>query len=164
MYAIDLIIAKGHRNVKAYHKTTLEITKDNYLTPRGDCIIGIMSSKGAKDLNDNVKQLIQKDESYVYCVIQINDKIDIIHGRGSSKLSLTNPQKIIIRKSDFISDSTIMIKADKASKDIRRDLIDELRKGTEAKLYIIASDSPLKDEELLRIIVNFNPLSITNPL
>ncbi|MGB9674949.1 MAG: DUF371 domain-containing protein, partial [Nanopusillaceae archaeon] len=39
-----VINVKGHKLVKATHKSTLEITKDNFLTERGDCIIGINSS------------------------------------------------------------------------------------------------------------------------
>lgn len=161
MIAIDLVKAYGHVNVKATHKTTLEITKDDYLTPRGDCIIGIRTNKSASELSDQIKTMI-KNGSYVYVVLKVNDLYDIVHGYGDSKLLLENQNKIIIRKSNFISDATIMIKADKSAKDINRELISKLKNNnTELLFYIITSDSALKDSEILRIVINRNPFIST---
>ena len=161
MIAIDVIKAHGHINVKATHRNTLEITKDNFLTTRGDCIIGIESNKSAYDLSSEVKELIKRG-AYVYLVIKVKDKVEIIHGIGDPRLTLENKDKIIVRKSDFISDSTIMIRADKSAKDIRRDLIDELKsKETELIAYIVTSDSPLEDSEILRILVNRSPFPLS---
>ena len=38
---MEIVIARGHPNIRATHKTTLEVTKEKELSPRGDCIIGI---------------------------------------------------------------------------------------------------------------------------
>jgi hypothetical protein len=46
------IVFYGHPNVLGLHKRTIEITKDDYLTERGDCIIGINSNKSCNDLDD----------------------------------------------------------------------------------------------------------------
>ncbi|BDB99037.1 hypothetical protein SACC_20540 [Saccharolobus caldissimus] len=159
--SLEKIKIRGHYNIRALHKTTLEITKDNYLTIRGDCIIGIMANKGAKDLNENFKKLARNDNSFIYVIIKVNDLIDIVHGKGSSRLILENEKKIILRRSNFIEDSTLMINSDKAAKDIKREIIDELKKGSEGEVYLLASDIPLKDEEILRIIFNSSPISLT---
>ena len=37
--AIETLEAYGHRNIRATHRSTFELTKDDYLTHRGDCII-----------------------------------------------------------------------------------------------------------------------------
>ncbi|HIP75502.1 MAG TPA: DUF371 domain-containing protein, partial [Thermococcus paralvinellae] len=42
----EIIHCYGHENIKATHKSTLEITKEDFLTPRGDCIICIKADKG----------------------------------------------------------------------------------------------------------------------
>jgi hypothetical protein len=157
LIAIDFLTIKGHNNVKGIHKTTLEFTKDVYLTPRGDCIIGIKSNKSVKDLNDNLKQIIKKN-GFVYIVINVKGMLDIVSARGSEKLTLTNPNKIIIRKSDFISDATLAINSDKAAFDINREMIKNLKNEHDGLVYIVASDIPLKYEEILRVVVNFNPL------
>ena len=158
MLAIDIIKAHGHKNVKATHKSTLEITKDNFLTPRGDCIVGIGSNKAVYDLSPEVKELIKKG-AHVYLILKVKDKIEIIHGKGDPRLTLENKEKIIVRKSDFISDATLMIKADKSARDIRRDMVNELKnEETELIAYVIASDSPLEDSKIFRILINGNPV------
>lgn len=162
MIAIDVVKAFGHKNVKATHRTTMEITKDNYLTPRGDCIIGIKANKGAKDLSEELKKLIRQNNSFVYIVLKVNDKIDIIKGKGDSRLTLENENKIIVRKSDFVSDATIAIKADKSARNIDREIIRDLQnEKTELTAFIIASDSPLEDTQILRILINLNPISFS---
>ena len=51
--------AWGHPNIKATHKTTLEFTKENYVSPEGDCIIGINA-----DFNtDELKQFARKHKN-----------------------------------------------------------------------------------------------------
>ncbi|MHA1410910.1 MAG: DUF371 domain-containing protein, partial [Candidatus Odinarchaeia archaeon] len=47
--------ARGHENITATHPTTLEITKDMKLTPRGDCIIAVGSEKALFDFSDEIK-------------------------------------------------------------------------------------------------------------
>ncbi|MCY0860449.1 MAG: DUF371 domain-containing protein [Sulfolobaceae archaeon] len=162
MIKVDVIRAKGHQNVRALHKTTLEVTREDFLTPRGDCIIGVSSDKGAKDLDEGLKELIKKDNTYVYLLIVVDNLYQLIKARGSSKLTLTNDTKIILRKSDYISDATIGIRANASAKDIDRNII-KLLKDPNKDLYvfILASDLPLKDEEVLRIVINSYPISLS---
>ncbi len=157
MIALDVIRAKGHFNVKGTHRNTLEITKDDYLTPRGDCILGINADKALSDLDEKVKQIISTDGSYVYLVMKVGEKIDVVQGVGSHELSLSNTEKLIVRRSSFISDSTLMLRSNKAARDIRRDLIEELKEEADLTAFVIASDRPLKDVEVLSIIVNSDP-------
>ena len=153
MIAVDSLEIYGHPNVLGKHKSTLEFTKENYLTPRGDCIIGINSTKAVADLKDEVKDVLRQN-GYGYVVIKIDDILDIISGRGDHQLTFSNKVKIIIRKSSFISDSTLLIHSDKAAADIKREIINKLRQGSKAKVFIIASNVPLKNEEVFRIIIN----------
>ncbi len=153
MIAIDHFRISGHPNIRATHRSTLEFTKDDYLTPRGDCILGISSEKAVKDLDPGVKRLIRSG-SNVYVVIVVDGIYDIIRALGSKLLTLDNENKMIVRKSDFISDSTLAIKADKSAIDVNRELVEKLRKGDRGIVYVIASDATLKDEEILRVIVD----------
>jgi len=67
---IERILAKGHKNVKATHRTTLEVTKDKYLTPRGDCIIAISANKAASDLSESFKYYLKKPGSILVVVLR----------------------------------------------------------------------------------------------
>ena len=42
---VENLVAYGNPNVTANHSSTLEITTDSYLTPSGDCIVGISSNR-----------------------------------------------------------------------------------------------------------------------
>ncbi len=128
--AFEIVKSRGHVNVTATHKTTIEITKDDYLTPLGDCIIGIQADKTSGEFSDEFKRLAKNDDSVIIVVFVTKNSIDIVWGRGSRKLVLNNKRKIIIRKSDHIDDATIMINADKAARDLSRQLIEDLVRGS----------------------------------
>ena len=134
--AVEVVKAYGHENVKAEHKTTIEITKDDYLTPRGDCIIGIRANKSLNELSSTFKEIARKEDSIILAIFIADEVYDVVIGKGSSRLTLSNSRKIIIRKSEYIDDSTIMIKSNKAAKDLNRELIDKL-KNPETQLYAV---------------------------
>lgn len=115
--------ARGHELISAIHKTTLEITKDNYLTKRGDCIIAIASEKACRDLNEELKNLIRKDGSRIKVILQCKGLIEIVEGYGSSKLSLNDDRSIVIRKSSYFDDRTLAISSNKAARDLSRDFV-----------------------------------------
>src|SRR5579875_2197601 len=48
----DEIVFRGHENVRALHPTTIEITRDNAISMRADCVIGVGADKGCGDLNE----------------------------------------------------------------------------------------------------------------
>ncbi|MFZ8800936.1 MAG: DUF371 domain-containing protein [Candidatus Nanopusillus sp.] len=121
-----VIKAKGHKLIKATHKSTLEITKDNYLTERGDCIIGINANYSVKDLPEDLKDHIL-NEGKIKIVIKIDDLIDSIIAYGSRNLLLTNDRSIVIRKSNYIDDRTLAINSNKSATDIDKKLIEKLR-------------------------------------
>ncbi len=137
---IDQIRAWGHINVSARHRTTIEVTKDDYLTPRGDCIIGIRADKGLADLKPELKEVIRKDKSLVIVLFSSGEYFDYVIGHGSPKLSLSHSTKLIIRRSSYINDATLMIKANKAAADLNRVLIDRLKKGAPLLVYVIGVD------------------------
>lgn len=143
MQAIDIVYARGHPNILATHKTTFEITKEEHLTKRGDCIIGVRANKSVLDLNPNLKKLIKIPNSRITVMLELNDIIEEVHGMGDPRLTLDNPTSIVIRKSNYISDRTLMIYADKAAIDIRRDLIELLRNADSLlKITIIVEAAP----------------------
>jgi len=129
--------AKGHYNVKATHKSTLEITTDNYLTPRGDCIIGINSEVSAKTLPLWLKQGLKSKDSIVVIVVCSGSVCDSLTARGDPRLTLTDDRSLVIRKSTFIDNRTIAVESNKSARDLDRRLIDNLRKGYILDVYVI---------------------------
>jgi len=127
MLAFDKIEAWGHPNIRATHKTTLEITREPELTVRGDCIVGVKANKAAVDLNPMLKELLRRDNSILVVVFDVNGLKDVVVAQGSSRLLLSDPKRVIIRKSSYIEPATIGIRSNKASADLNRLLIEKLK-------------------------------------
>ncbi|MCC6041833.1 MAG: DUF371 domain-containing protein [Desulfurococcaceae archaeon] len=127
MKCTEVVYARGHRNIRATHRTTLEITTDSDLTPRGDCIVGVSANKSAATLSAGFKECLQQDDALLVVVLKAGGLRDFVVATTSSKLLLTDPRKIIIRKSSYIEPATIGIYANKSAGDIRRDLVEVLK-------------------------------------
>lgn len=136
--AIEYITAKGHKNIRATHETTFEITKENWLTPRGDCIIGISASKSPLEFSSRFKEIIRREKSTIIAILFSGGFSDHVIGKGSPKLTLTNKSRMIFRKSEYVNDGTVAIKVNKAAKDLNRNLINRLKKGEQLHLYLVA--------------------------
>lgn len=136
--AIDVVSFRGHPNVRATHETTFEITRETYLTPRGDCIIGVGADKGLADLNQELKQVIRSENSLV--IVLLIDELgeyDLVLGRGDPRLELSDEKKIIVRKSTYVSRDTLAVSSSKSATDLKRSLIEDLKRGVSARAYII---------------------------
>ncbi|HIE36781.1 TPA: DUF371 domain-containing protein [Candidatus Geothermarchaeota archaeon] len=124
---VEYIRAYGHPNIKATHKTTLEITREDYLTPRGDCIIGVKADKAVTDLSPEFKSLIKKDDAILLVELSSGEIKDYILAHGNRNLVLNSKESIVIRKSSHIDTRTVAIGSNKAARDINRKLINYLK-------------------------------------
>ena len=122
MTILERIIAFGHENVSCIHKSTIEITKENYLTTNGTCVLGINSSKACSDLDLKLKQKIW-DGAKIEVEIQVGEYHDNFYGFGSKLLPLSHMLALVFRKSDFICDRTVLINCSKSSSDLNRNLV-----------------------------------------
>jgi len=127
MKAIEVIIARGHKNVQSTNKTTFEITKENHLTKRGDCIIAVGATKGAADLNQRFKAIARCQGVRLTIKIDVNGEEETVTAWGNPKLLFTHPTDLVVRKSDYVCGRTLAIRADKAACDLSRKLIEKLR-------------------------------------
>ncbi len=127
----------GHRNIQALHKSTLEVTKDDHLTLRGDCIIGVRANKACKDIDEKIKALLRMDEAIVKVIIAVNSLEFSFYAKGSSKLLLNDHRSIVIRKSTYTCNRTLAIKSGAAAIDIPRYIIDLLKDEDNKGVMII---------------------------
>ena len=124
-------------NVQSTNDRTIEITTEEWLTKRGDCIIGISSNKSCFDLTDKIKNAIKTSDSEIEIKLIVEDEVDTIFAYGSPDLTLMSNVSMVIRKSDYISDRTLAIRADKSARDISRDLIHKLKDGADLEVCIV---------------------------
>jgi uncharacterized protein len=122
-----IIIAHGHKNLTSTHKTTLEITKEASLTKEGDCVIAVGADKAIDDLTPQFKNALRRETSRLVILIEADEVTDTINARGSPHLIPEHPTDIVVRRSNYISNRTLAIQADKAANDLSRELVRRLK-------------------------------------
>ncbi len=130
------IKTKGHKNVSSNHKTTFEITKDKEIGPSADCIIGINSNKTMNNFTQEFKDKIANSKTRILVTLDTENGHDSILGYGHEKLTLNHPTDIVCRTSNYICNRTLMIKSNKAARDLDRNLIEDLKKEKIMKVKI----------------------------
>jgi hypothetical protein len=139
-YSVEIIRAWGHEKVKATHRTTFEITKEDYLTERGDCIIAIRADKAPRDFSRKTLELLMDYNSYVLILISSGGLLDYVMARGG--VTPRDEVRSIVRKSSFITPSTIAIRSNKGAKDLSRDLISEISRGGRVVISLLVFKIP----------------------
>jgi hypothetical protein len=123
----ETVLFRGHPMVRSLHPTTIEVTTEEHLTPRGDCIIGVGASKGCAQLSETLKQALRRGGSRVTFSLRAGGQKFEFTAKGDMGLSLSHPRDIVIRKSRFVSDRTLAVGASAAARDIPRQFVERLR-------------------------------------
>jgi len=126
MEITEIIFAYGHRNIRATHESTLEITKEAELSKRGDCIIAVSANKAINDLHSEFKENLRKENARITILIEVGNAAEVVNAFGSPRLILTHPTDMVVRKSNFICSRTLAIQADKTACDLSRDFVKRL--------------------------------------
>jgi hypothetical protein len=132
---MDRFTARGHPLITSLHGSTLEITKDPEVGPKGNCIIAVSSSRGCRDLSEGVKRAIWEG-SEMYLLLKIGDVAEEIRGFGHPDLELSHPDEMVFRKSEFISPRTVLIRSDRSASDLSREFVEMLRNRSEVQVTL----------------------------
>ena len=124
----------GHQNVRSLHGRTIEITTEPYLTPQGDCIVGVGAASGCAGIPEDMKARIRNPEARITITIRVGDSEFVVRGRGHRDLELSDMHDIVIRTSGFVCPRTLAVRCDRASDAIPRGMVQNLQdpdaKGT----------------------------------
>ncbi|WP_457614046.1 DUF371 domain-containing protein [Methanopyrus sp.] len=118
--------AQGHENITGRHRSTFEVTKDPEIGPTADCIIGVRANTACVDLPEDFKLMLQRG-ARVEVILRAGGAEDRVVGVGHPGMTLQDSRSMVFRKSDYIDDRTVLIKCDKAARDLSRDLIRALK-------------------------------------
>nr|WP_281054516.1 DUF371 domain-containing protein [Thermofilum pendens] len=144
--------ARGHVNIRATHRTTLEITTEENLTPRGDCIIGVKANKAARDLRPEAKEYLRSGQRVLLALVLPGQGLyDTFYARGHPDLTFTDRTSIVVRKSSYIDGRTIAVNSQKAAYEIDRRIIEEI-KNPDAVLLLYILPGEASQSEVLEAI------------
>lgn len=127
----EIIHAHGHENVTAEHASTLELTSDDFLTPAGDCILGIEADCVPAEFDESFVTSCQKEDTIVTVRLQAGGHTDSVRGRGDPELTFASERSLVCRTSEYVDDRTVAVGMDGAAGDIDRDLVEALAEGAE---------------------------------
>jgi len=124
----------GHPNIKATHVKTLEFSKDQDLTERGDCIIGIRADFDIEKLKQFEKKV------RVICEVT-DEKGEVIRSEFKCKV---NPQfadahELVLRKSGFLSDRTFGLGLNRGANHLDRRIVELLKDPNQVMVVTIKS-------------------------
>jgi len=123
--------AYGHPNILAKHVKTLEFTKDEGLTERGDCIVGIKADfekNELKKFNKKAKIIIRAKDH------ESGNIHESIHKFTINK-NFNSNDELVIRKSSFDSDRTFGFNLNRGSNHIPRDMV-EIMKDEDCEIEV----------------------------
>ena len=129
MTHVEHLSATGHDNVSGTHASTFEVTTETFLTPAGDCILGIEADRAPADFGDEFVAAAQDADARITATLSAGDHVVEIEGRGDPDLTFENAVSMVGRTSDYVDDRTVMVEADAAAADLDRDLVAALSNG-----------------------------------
>ncbi|UWG47323.1 Uncharacterized protein HSRCO_1035 [Halanaeroarchaeum sp. HSR-CO] len=136
MTRTERVQATGHEHVSAAHESTFEFTTDDYLTPAGDCILGIEADRSPADFSEGFVAACQDPDATITATIEAAGYEVTITGRGDPELTFENERSMVGRTSTYVDDRTIMVDADAAAADIDRELVDALAGGASVTMAL----------------------------
>ena len=125
----QLVRARGHEHVRAEHASTWELTSDDWLTPAGDCILGVKADTVPADFDEAFVAACQDSGAVIEATLRVDGHEQVIEGSGHPDLTFADDRSLVARTSDYVDDQTVMVDADAAAADVNRALVDALADG-----------------------------------
>jgi hypothetical protein len=136
-----VVHAEGHEHVTAEHASTLEVTSDDFLTPAGDCILGIEADTVPADFDDAFVAACRDADATITATIEADGHAVTVEGSGHPDLTFESERSHVIRTSDYVDERTVMVGADAAAGDVDRALVATLADGADLTLTLTVDSS-----------------------
>ena len=127
----EVVRARGHENVAAEHASTFEVTTDDYLTPAGDCILGVEADRAPADFDPAFVAACRDADATITATFEAGGHRETVTGRGDPDLSFEDERSMVGRTSDYVDDRTIFVGAAFAAEGFDRDLVAALADGAD---------------------------------
>ncbi len=123
--------AYGHPNIRGTHKNTLEFTKEEHLTLDGDCIVGVNADFEPQKLAEFARK--HKRAKLILTADNIKDEFET-----NLNPEFNDAKEVVIRIGEHASPRTFGVRADKAARHLKRELIKKLAEGAKLEIKLEA--------------------------
>ncbi|MFC7324253.1 DUF371 domain-containing protein [Halorubrum rutilum] len=151
---VEVVRATGHEHVTAEHASTVELTTDDWLTPAGDCIVGVGADRAPRDFSPEFREACRDAAATITATFAVGEPgadaadladpahVDEIVGRGDPGLALLDDRSMVGRTSEYTDDErTVFVAGDGAAADLDRDLVAALAEGAPVTLRLAVEPS-----------------------
>jgi len=132
----EVIRARGHEHVAATHESTFEVTTDDWLTPAGDCIVGIEADHAPIHFDDDFVAACRDPGATIILTLETAAASQRVRARGHPDLTFDSDRSAVVRTSTYVDDRTVAIGADAAAADLDRGLVDALADGADLTITL----------------------------
>lgn len=137
---VERVTAVGHENVTARHASTFEVTREEWLTPAGDCILAVGADRAPADFDRDFAAACRDPTATITARLRVDGAEATIVGRGHPDLAFADERSLVGRTSDHADDRTVLVGADAAAADLDRGLVGALAEGSGLELTLSVSD------------------------
>ena len=120
----ELICVKGCEDIVALDPYKITITKSCLVSDSS--VIGIDADKAASEISKRMKDAL-KERKKLHVTIRAGDVEDNLVTFGSFNLVMSSRKNLVITKTDFCDKATIGVRANKAARDLSRELVKAMR-------------------------------------
>ena len=127
----ETVRARGHENVTARHASTFEVTSEGFLTPAGDCILGIGADRVPADFDPAFVEACRDAAATITATLEVDGRTETITGRGHPDLTFEDETSLVGRTSEYVDGRTVLVGADGAAADLDRSVVRALSEGAD---------------------------------
>jgi len=132
----EVVHARGHEHVSAAHASTFEVTSDDFLTPAGDCILGIEADCVPAEFDEAFVTACRRESARIVVSLEARGHVERVEARGHPDLTFASDRSLVVRTSEYVDDRTVAVDAGKAADDLDRDLVAALADGAALTLTL----------------------------
>ncbi len=100
------------------------------------------ADKNGRELHENFKEMLTKPTSKLMIIIQAGGEMETLEAWGDTRLTLSHPTDLVVRRSTYICARTLAIKANKVANDFSRELVTKLKNPQQGvTITLIAQNS-----------------------
>ena len=125
----ETIRARGHENVTAEHASTFEVTSDDFLTPAGDCIVGVEADRVPADFSSEFVEACRRADATITASFDVEGLVETVRGRGDPALTFESERSLVFRTSEYVDERTVAVGMECAAAGLDRELIHRLTVG-----------------------------------
>jgi hypothetical protein len=132
----EVVRARGHEHVAATHESTFEVTTDDWLTPAGDCIVGVAADRAPADFDEAFVEACRDSAATIVLTVDVDGQTWTVRARGHPDLTFESDRSAVVRQSTYVDDRTVAVGADAAAADLDRHLATALADGAALTLTL----------------------------